>query len=70
MTPVAAIRRIVASIRSDVPVANAETMDDIIDRNVVDPRQSGALLVCDPPLAKEREAYPIPRSAQRSKPGA
>ena len=44
MAPVAAIRRIVASIDPDVPVANVETMDDIIDRNVVDRRQQMMLL--------------------------
>src|SRR6202162_768281 len=44
MAPVAAIRRIVASIDPDVPVANVETMDDIIDRNVVDRRQQMVLL--------------------------
>ena len=44
MAPVAAIRRIVAAIAPDVPVANVETMDDIIDRNVVDRRQQMILL--------------------------
>ena len=44
MAPVAAIRRIVASIDPDVPVANVETMDDIIDRTVVDRRQQMMLL--------------------------
>jgi ABC-type antimicrobial peptide transport system permease subunit len=44
MAPVAAIRRIVAAIGPDVPVANVETMDDIIDRNVVDRRQQMMLL--------------------------
>jgi putative ABC transport system permease protein len=44
MAPVAAIRRIVASINPDVPVANVETMDDIIDRNVVDRSQQMLLL--------------------------
>jgi predicted permease len=44
MAPVAAIRRIVASIAPDVPVANVETMDDIIDSNVVDRRQQMLLL--------------------------
>jgi predicted permease len=44
MAPVAAIRRIVAAIDPDVPVANVETMEDIIDRNVVDRRQQMILL--------------------------
>jgi len=44
MAPVAAIRRIVASIDPDVPVANVETVDDIIDRTVVDRRQQMMLL--------------------------
>ena len=42
--PMAAIRRIVTSIDPDVPVANVETMDDIIDRTVVDRRQQMMLL--------------------------
>ena len=44
MAPVAAIRRIVASVDSTIPVANVETMDDIIDSNVVDRRQQMLLL--------------------------
>jgi predicted permease len=44
MAPVAAIRRIVASIDPNVPVANVETMDEIIDLNVVDRRQQMMLL--------------------------
>ncbi|HWC97677.1 MAG TPA: ABC transporter permease [Candidatus Sulfopaludibacter sp.] len=44
LEPVAAIRRIVASINPDIPVANVQTMDDIIDRNVVDRRQQMMLL--------------------------
>ena len=44
MAPVAAIRRIVASIDPTIPVANVETMDDIIDSNVVDRRQQMMLL--------------------------
>ncbi len=44
MTPLAAIRRIVASIDADVPVARVQTMDDIIDLNVADRRQQMALL--------------------------
>jgi predicted permease len=42
--PVAAIRGIVASIDPNVPVADVETMDDIIDENVVDRRQQMILL--------------------------
>jgi putative ABC transport system permease protein len=44
MAPVASIRRIVALTAPDIPVANVETMDDIIDRNVVDRRQQMMLL--------------------------
>jgi len=51
MESVAAIRRIVASIDPDVPVANIETMDDIIDRNVVDRRQQMMLLAAFAALA-------------------
>jgi len=44
MAPVAAIRRIVASVDPTIPVANVETMDEIIDSNVVDRRQQMMLL--------------------------
>ena len=44
LAPVPAIRRIVASVDPNVPVANVETMDDIINSNVVDRRQQMLLL--------------------------
>lgn len=44
MAHVAAIRRIVAAIDPAIPVANVETMDEIIDSNVVDRRQQMMLL--------------------------
>jgi putative ABC transport system permease protein len=44
LSPVAAIRRIVASTAPDVPVANVETMEHLIDRTLVDRRQQMMLL--------------------------
>jgi putative ABC transport system permease protein len=44
LAPVAAIRRIVASADPNVPVADVETMDELIDENVVDRRQQMILL--------------------------
>jgi predicted permease len=44
LEPVSAIRRIVASVDPEVPVANVETMEDIIDRTVVDRQQQMMLL--------------------------
>jgi putative ABC transport system permease protein len=44
MSLVTAIRRVVAAVDPDIPVADVETMDDIIDENVVDRRQQMMLL--------------------------
>ena len=44
LAPVSAIRRIVASAAPDVPVANVETMEDIINSTLVDRRQQMMLL--------------------------
>ena len=44
LTLVPTIRRIVASVDSDVPVSNVQTMDDIIDLAVTDRQQLMILL--------------------------
>ncbi|HLK22536.1 MAG TPA: ABC transporter permease, partial [Bryobacteraceae bacterium] len=44
MGPVSAIRRIVNEVDPNIPVANIETMDELIDENVADRRQQMVLL--------------------------
>lgn len=44
MGPVSAIRRIVNEVDPNIPVANVETMDELIDENVADRRQQMILL--------------------------